>query len=126
MVGKALVGTATELIAGDGESPLRSKRLKPFLMIQTLITNAQLAEFIAATGYVTAAEWEHAARGGQGDVPFPWGHDAPDDIGHFLCNIWQGRFPQNNTLGDGYPATAPAQSLAANGYGLYNVVGNVW
>ncbi len=72
------------------------------------------------------AEWEHAARGGLGDVPFPWGDAEPDDDAHTPCNIWQGQFPEVNTSRDGYAATAPAQSFAPNGYGLYNMVGNVW
>ncbi|MCL4132733.1 UNVERIFIED_CONTAM: hypothetical protein GTU68_034104, partial [Idotea baltica] len=72
------------------------------------------------------AEWEHAARGGLGDVPFPWGDKEPDDTAHFPCNIWQGRFPENNLGRDGYLTTAPAQSFAPNEYGLYNLVGNVW
>ena len=72
------------------------------------------------------AEWEHAARGGLGDVPFPWGDAEPDDDAHTPCNIWQGQFPEVNTCRDGYAATAPAQSFAPNGYGLYNMVGNVW
>ncbi|MEM8592712.1 MAG: SUMF1/EgtB/PvdO family nonheme iron enzyme [Pseudomonadota bacterium] len=74
----------------------------------------------------TEAEWEHAARGGLGDVPFPWGNAAPTDNGPFRCNIWQGRFPQRNTCADGYDTTAPVLSFDANGYGLYNMVGNVW
>ena len=72
------------------------------------------------------AEWEHAARGGLGDVPFPWGHAAPDDTGFFPCNIWQGSFPNRNTGADGYISTAPAQSFQPNGYGLFNMCGNVW
>ena len=72
------------------------------------------------------AEWEHAARGGLGDVRFPWGDEEPDDSGFFPCNIWQGRFPQANSAADGHAATAPAASFAPNGYGLYNMVGNVW
>lgn len=71
-------------------------------------------------------EWEHAARGGLGDVPFPWGTEEPDDHDHTPCNIWQGRFPETNTGKDGYLTTAPVQSFQPNGYGLYNMVGNVW
>lgn len=72
------------------------------------------------------AEWEHAARGGQGDVAFPWGDDLPNDEDFFPCNIWQGKFPNKNTVKDGFDGTAPAKSFAPNGYGLYNMVGNTW
>lgn len=74
----------------------------------------------------TETEWEHAARGGLGDVRFPWGDAEPNDTDHTPCNIWQGHFPETNTAQDGYVTTAPATSFAANGYGLYNLVGNVW
>lgn len=72
------------------------------------------------------AEWEHAARGGQGDVLFPWGNQEPNDTDFQPCNIWQGRFPHQDLGLDGYVGTAPARSFAPNGYGLYNMVGNVW
>ena len=72
------------------------------------------------------AEWEHAARGGLQDAPFPWGTVEPDDTDHFPCNIWQGGFPQKNTGRDGYLTTAPARSFDPNGYGLFNMCGNVW
>lgn len=72
------------------------------------------------------AEWEHAARGGLADVRFPWGDAEPDDADHMPCNIWQGNFPRVNTGRDGYLTTAPAMSFLPNGYGLYNMVGNVW
>lgn len=72
------------------------------------------------------AEWEHAARGGLGDVPFPWGEAVPDDTHNLPCNIWQGRFPDLNTGADGHITTAPARSFKTNGYGLYNLVGNTW
>ena len=74
----------------------------------------------------TEAEWEHAARGGRGDVRFPWGNEEPDDTECFPCNIWQGDFPRTNTSADGWTGTAPAESFQVNGFGLYNMVGNVW
>ena len=74
----------------------------------------------------TETEWEHAARGGLDDVMFPWGNKEPDDNNHQPCNIWQGEFPRVNNCNDGYAATAPARSFEPNGYGLYNMCGNVW
>lgn len=71
------------------------------------------------------AEWEHAAQGGMPGARFPWGAAEPDD-GNALCNIWQGDFPRRNTAADGFVGTAPARSFAPNGYGLFNMSGNVW
>lgn len=72
----------------------------------------------------TEAEWEHAAGSGDGRR-FPWGSAEPDDETVF-CNIWQGRFPAQNSCRDGYFGTAPAVSFAPTGAGFYNLAGNVW
>ena len=73
----------------------------------------------------TEAEWEYAARGGLKQKMFPWGDELTPD-GKHRCNIWQGHFPENNTEEDGYAGTASVKSFPPNGYGLYEVSGNVW
>lgn len=73
----------------------------------------------------TEAEWEYAARGGLVGCRFPWGHELEPE-GRHRMNVWQGRFPHENTAADGHYGTAPARSYRANGFGLYNMTGNVW
>lgn len=72
------------------------------------------------------AEWEHAARGDLTGKMFPWGDREPDDVDFLPCNIWQGSFPAHDTGADGYRGTAPARAFAPNGYGLFQMCGNVW
>lgn len=71
------------------------------------------------------AEWEFAARGGLVQQRYAWGDELTPE-GKHRCNIWQGRFPDDDTGEDGWTGTAPAKSFRANGFGLYNVAGNVW
>lgn len=73
----------------------------------------------------TEAEWEYAARGGLVGKEFAWGDElAPG--GAMLANYWQGLFPFSNTLDDGWERTSPVRTYPPNGFGLYDMVGNVW
>jgi formylglycine-generating enzyme len=73
----------------------------------------------------TEAEWEYAARGGLAQRRFGWG-DELTPRGKWMCNIWQGDFPARNTTEDGHLTTAPVKSYRPNGYGLWQMTGNVW
>jgi formylglycine-generating enzyme len=73
----------------------------------------------------TEAEWEYAARGGRVRCRFPWG-DELEPGGEHRMNVFQGVFPADNSLEDGYAGTAPVGAFAPNGYGLHQVTGNVW
>ncbi|MGI8598858.1 MAG: formylglycine-generating enzyme family protein [Chitinophagaceae bacterium] len=73
----------------------------------------------------TEAEWEFASRGGLKNNIYPWGNE-PINIGEAKANSWEGDFPYRNTKKDGFIKLAPVKNYAANGYGLYDMAGNVW
>ncbi len=73
----------------------------------------------------TEAEWEYAAHGGKSDWAYPWGNDQLP-AGKWMHNVWQGEFPYKNENLDGFPESSPVKSFPANGYGLYDMSGNVW
>lgn len=73
----------------------------------------------------TEAEWEWAAMGGSGDAKYPWGNSSIEEATD-KANFWQGKFPYQNYALDGYERTAPVMSFKSNGYGLYDMAGNVW
>jgi formylglycine-generating enzyme required for sulfatase activity len=71
------------------------------------------------------AEWEYAARGGLDGAEFAWGEEFTPG-GRAMANTWQGDFPNENLKSDGYERTSPVSAFPPNGYGLYDMIGNVW
>jgi formylglycine-generating enzyme required for sulfatase activity len=72
----------------------------------------------------TEAEWEFAARGGLDGSEFAWGDELTPGSRH-MANTWQGAFPHQNLASDGYERTSPVRAFPPNGYGLYDMSGNV-
>lgn len=91
------------------------------------VVHADAAAYAAWAGKIlpSEADWELAARGGLDGADYAWGDElAPD--GAMLANYWQGAFPFADLLLDGWERTSPARSYPANGYGVFDMIGNVW
>ena len=87
--------------------------------------DAEAYAFWAGKELPTEAEWEFAARGGLDGAEFAWGDEFRPG-GRHMANTWQGQFPQQNLAEDGFERTSPVTAFPQNGYGLYDMIGNVW
>jgi len=99
-------------LAGRGQHPV----------VQVAYEDAEAFARWAGQSLPSEAQWEFAARGGLKDQVFAWGNTWNPR----KANTWQGSFPRSNSVEDGYGGTAPVASFPANGYGLFDMTGNVW
>lgn len=104
-------------------SHIRKRKHHPVVHIAS--EDAQAYASWAGKSLATEAEWEYASRGGLDGATFTWG-DEHFPNGQAMANSWQGEFPWQNLLKDGFEGTAPVGSFPANGYGLYDMAGNAW
>src|SRR5580765_5478042 len=101
------------------------KRLRDHPVVHVAYEDAEAYARWAGKELPTEAEWELAARGGLEGADYSWG-DELHPHGQHLANTWQGEFPWQNLRSDGYERTSPVDAFPPNGYGLLDMIGNVW
>jgi sulfatase modifying factor 1 len=94
-------------------------------VVQIAFEDAEAYAHWAGKELPTEAEWECAARGGLDSAEFVWGSELTPE-GRQMANTWQGEFPWQNLRSDGFERTSPVGAFPPNGYGLYDMAGNVW
>jgi sulfatase modifying factor 1 len=112
--------------ASGGEGPGSAITRRPdHPVVHVAWADVEAYARLAGKALPTEAEWELAARGGLDGAEFAWGGQLTPG-GRWMANTWQGRFPSENLGLDGYLGTAPVGRFPPNGYGLHDMIGNVW